>query len=67
MERTENPDGTVQHKATKPDEDMRNFDVNGRFICNADHPWPGVMKDTPNGVRHENAEDRSCPDCGASW
>jgi len=68
MERTENADGTVTHKATKPHEDMRNFTPTGRFICNADHPWSGNREDAPKGVRHENAPDEGpCPDCGASW
>ena len=67
MERIENDDGTVTHRATKPNEDMRNFDSNGRFICNADHPWSGKRTDAPLGVRHEAAVERHCPHCLASW
>lgn len=71
MERTENADGTVTHKATKPGEDLRNFDADGRFICNEDHPWSGNRDDAPHGVRHVDAttEDgtTTCPHCNASW
>lgn len=67
MERTENADGTVRHKATKPGEDMRNFDAAGRFVCNAEHPWSGNREDAPGGVSHVDSKDRKCPNCGSSW
>ena len=81
MERTENQDGTVEMKAA-PGEDLRHFDVNGRFTCNPDHPWSGNREDAPNGVRHENASEvgeqedgypggdivtYECADCGHRW
>lgn len=67
MKRTENEDGTVTHKATKPTEDLRHFDVDGRFICNEEHPWSGKREDTPRGVRHVDATDQGCPHCGVTW
>lgn len=63
---------TARMKATKPGEDLRNFDADGRFICNADHPWDHDTESAPKGVRHEETEAIDdfrvqCTSCGVKF